>query len=657
MGAEGDCGAAPGSAILEQQLVAAHRRDLGRGVGDQVIDRVGIGPAPERVRIGPEADPPGAGIDGDAAAMVQLAFAQDEAAEDQEAAGRAFDRDAPLHRGRVAGGDGADGHGAPVQPVDPDAVAQPHLEGRGHRQKLPARAGLDQHPEPAGAGDVVGVAGRPEQPVERGVADGQERGEDPVHPAGGAQRRLVQQHPLAAAQDMAVAPRQRGFLRGQHHMAVLRPVGDEEGQRRGAVGLDLPAVGIAPVDLVRVQLQGDRRGGVLHQAADRGAGRGDGGIPVGGGSLDPGQKVQIGLARGGRVVGDMEAEEGQARPRAGVQPQRPGLDRGAGDLVLQPCAGQVTGLDPPGRPEPRPHHLQRIRGEGRRAVEAALRHPGVAGGLRQVLPAHHHRAEAVVPGDMVVDVLRDIGFVVHHEAAVAQPQILDQHRIAVDRRRAGVGQLNPPQPDRPVGVQPERHPMADPQRHAFPDEAVGAGGDRDPGGGSDHLGRGGIGGAAAQDQPANAAFQRGALDLRDQRAAAAMVVADGEQAAVGQQIDAQPRAVGDAAQAEIPRQGCAEAAKRRHSSSPVSGRLPGAGPVLDRSPAFCRRNLGCRAGGANRTAPGCGASQSGAAGPAGGVTKRGRWRRVSAAARERPKVVASRSAGLVASQAERSFAS
>ena len=151
------------------------------------------------------------------------------------------------------------------------------------------------------------------------------------------------------------------------------PVGQAAAHIYGyAVGLDLTAVGIAPVDLVRVQRQGDRRSGVLQQAADRGAGRGNGGIPVGGGSLDPGQQRQIGLARGGRVVGDMEAEEGQARPRAGVQPQRPGLDRGAGDLMLQPCAGQVPGLDPPGRPEPRPHHLQRIRGEGRRAVEAIV---------------------------------------------------------------------------------------------------------------------------------------------------------------------------------------------------------------------------------------------------------------------------------------------
>ena len=82
-----------------------------------------------------------AGVDLDAAGMVELALAEDEVAEDQEAAGRALDRDAPLHRRVVARGDGPHGDGAVVEPVDPAAVAEPHLEGRGHGEQPPAVAG------------------------------------------------------------------------------------------------------------------------------------------------------------------------------------------------------------------------------------------------------------------------------------------------------------------------------------------------------------------------------------------------------------------------------------------------------------------------------------------------------------------------------------
>ena len=72
--------------------------------------------------------------------MVELALAEDEAAEDQEAAGGALDGDAPLHRRVVARGHRPHGDGALLQAVDPATVAEPHLEDGRLREELPAGA-------------------------------------------------------------------------------------------------------------------------------------------------------------------------------------------------------------------------------------------------------------------------------------------------------------------------------------------------------------------------------------------------------------------------------------------------------------------------------------------------------------------------------------
>ena len=83
-------------AVGVEQLVAADRLDRIRRAGDQMVDRVRVALAPERGRVRAEGDPPVVGVDLDAPGMVELALAEDEAAEDQEAAGGALDGDAPL---------------------------------------------------------------------------------------------------------------------------------------------------------------------------------------------------------------------------------------------------------------------------------------------------------------------------------------------------------------------------------------------------------------------------------------------------------------------------------------------------------------------------------------------------------------------------------
>ena len=56
--------------------------------GDEVVDRVRVALAPEPAGVGPEGDAAGVGVDRDAPGVVALALAEDEAAEDEEPAGR-----------------------------------------------------------------------------------------------------------------------------------------------------------------------------------------------------------------------------------------------------------------------------------------------------------------------------------------------------------------------------------------------------------------------------------------------------------------------------------------------------------------------------------------------------------------------------------------
>lgn len=73
---------------------------------------------------------------------------------------------------------------------------------------------------------------------------------------------------------------------------------------------------------------------------------------------------------------------------------------------------------------------------------------------------------------MVVDILRGEGFVAGHEVALAQPQILDEDRIAGKRGLAGVAQVDAPCPEVLRWMQPKRDAAMQPFGLACPNEPV-----------------------------------------------------------------------------------------------------------------------------------------------------------------------------------------
>src|SRR5262249_10881250 len=146
-------------------------------------------------------------VDLDPTGMVELAFAEDEVAIHQKPAGLAFHRYLPLHRRIVARRDRVDRDGAVLEAVDPAAGAEAGVEGRRQGQMSPTLVQVWQYAEAAGARDVVGVARYRKQFVEGGISDRQLGAEHAMHPAGRAQRGVIEQHPLAAAQQRAMTAR------------------------------------------------------------------------------------------------------------------------------------------------------------------------------------------------------------------------------------------------------------------------------------------------------------------------------------------------------------------------------------------------------------------------------------------------------------------
>ena len=80
-------GAAAGSAVGVEQLVAADRLDGVGRAGDEMVDGLGIALAPEPVRVGAEGDALACRRRSRPGRRVELALAEDEMAEDEEAAG------------------------------------------------------------------------------------------------------------------------------------------------------------------------------------------------------------------------------------------------------------------------------------------------------------------------------------------------------------------------------------------------------------------------------------------------------------------------------------------------------------------------------------------------------------------------------------------
>src|SRR6187431_1356807 len=119
---------------------------------------------------------------------------------------------------------------AVVEPVDPAAVAEPHLESRGNRQQPPGAVDLDQDSEAACPCNIVGVPRDRKELVERGVAYRELSGEDAMHPRRRAQYVACGKHGLAASKQCAVAARDAPLFPAEHDMAVERPIRSEEGE-------------------------------------------------------------------------------------------------------------------------------------------------------------------------------------------------------------------------------------------------------------------------------------------------------------------------------------------------------------------------------------------------------------------------------------------
>ena len=140
--------------------------------------------------------------------------------------------------------------------------------------------------------------------------------------------------------------------------------------------------------------------------------------------------------------------------------------------------------------------------------------------------------------------------------------------------RAGVRDLDPPQPELVLRVQPQRDAVPHAAGRAVPGEAIGGGAEADLRAGADRLRDRRLGRADAQVQAGDPAVERRALHLVDQRSAALVLVLDGEDAAVGQDADRQAGRVRDAAQAEIAFAGRLEACGRQAASSVISRLRP-----------------------------------------------------------------------------------
>ncbi len=98
-GAHRDVGQPARLAVRIKQFVAAQGFHFAGRARDEMIGRAWIGLAPKRIRVRPEGEVLGAGVHLDDAGMAEIALAQHELAEDQEAAGLALNRDFPLDRG------------------------------------------------------------------------------------------------------------------------------------------------------------------------------------------------------------------------------------------------------------------------------------------------------------------------------------------------------------------------------------------------------------------------------------------------------------------------------------------------------------------------------------------------------------------------------
>src|SRR5262249_4968620 len=196
--------------------------------------------------------------------------------------------------------------------------------------------------------------------------------------------------------------------------------------------------------------------------------------------------------------------------------------------------------------------------------------PWVHASLGLVLAAHDHWPAARVLGNVVIDVLRDVGLVVHQEAAAAEAEVLHEDGVARQVDVATVGHLDMPEPEIPLRMQPERDAMGHVVGFAVPYEAVRASAAANAGARPDRLRDKGSGAADAQVEPEDAAVVRRAQHLVEHDPVAVALMFDRERAAVRQQADRETTCIADLAEAEIGVAGCTAGWSWRHLRSPVS---------------------------------------------------------------------------------------
>src|SRR5262249_22342220 len=95
-----------------------------------------------------------------------------------------------------------------------------------------------------------------------------------------------------------------------------------------------------------------------------------------------------------------------------------------------------------------------------RAIKTAVRDPRDSPALRLGLPAHDDGPIRAMLRDMVVDILRRVGLVVHQKPALAEPEVLDQYGIGSFGSFGRIRDIDAPEPSGLARMQGECHAVA-----------------------------------------------------------------------------------------------------------------------------------------------------------------------------------------------------
>src|SRR3984957_18132010 len=153
--------------------------------------------------------------------------------------------------------------------------------------------------------------------------------------------------------------------------------------------------------------------------------------------------------------------------------------------------------------------------------------------------------------DVVVEILTGVGLVVHQEALIAEPEILDQNSVAWELLVAVVGEFDPPKPRVQPRVKPKRDPMSEPALLSFPHIAVVRGPDAKPTFGPHQRQSLRPLAARAQIEARHAVADRQGKRLIDDDPTVRLRVLDGEDRAGRKDADRKPGPIGDPQKVEI----------------------------------------------------------------------------------------------------------